>query len=183
MGGWAGYEHDLLKAANLPDTNATVIFVIDWNFHASSDCTNNPLDISHPHAGATPCKKLTATRTALSYPSPSAAESAFAAEILSGQFSSLVAAIRSGAPYDFQHPTAVVDDLKRWGSPQFAAYYAQTAGIPASPPPKLKAPQALGGWADLRRAVNRKLPDALHTSAKLRANALRELGRASKVLK
>ena len=53
---------------------------------------------------------------------------------------------------------------------------------PNAPPPKtLKAPQAQRGWKDMQRSVNRKMPNALHQSQRLRKTALRQLSRARKV--
>jgi hypothetical protein len=49
------------------------------------------------------------------------------------------------------------------------------------PPPKLKATQALGGWAALRKSINRGMPAALTYSQHVTSKSLHTLARARKV--
>lgn len=181
MSYWSSFPSDLLGEAKLSVGLDAIQFMFDWNYNASSDCGNNPVDISHFQVGSTDCRKLTVTRTAQNYPSHQAAAAAFSREIHSGRFPDLLGALQTAHPQSYSNPSGVAQDLKHWGSPKMAAYYLSIATAAAGPPPTLKAPQALRGWSDLQRSVNRHMPAALRASQHARNAARRELRRAGKV--
>lgn len=181
MGTWNGFTTDLLDGARLHTAKMDVQFMFDWNFAASSDCQNNPVDISHTVRGSHDCKKLTTTRTAQNYSTTQMAVNSFAAQINSGNFPHLLAALKTDNPYAYSDPNGVIDNLKTWGSPKQAAYYAKnaTGGTTGTGGPNPTAMHK--GWADLQHSVNKQLPAALNESRRSRHAALRELSRARKV--
>jgi len=182
---WSGWQAQLLNAAGLPTAEGTQEFLFDWSQHADSNCRNNPVDISHARSGATNCHKLTATRTAKNYTSHGSAASAFSAEIHSGNFPALLRALNSAVPYQQPDPSAVVSDLRQWGSAEFASYYAahsntgtgggQGSGGGAAQPHVHK------GWADLRRSINHNMPKQLARAQYLTRHALRATSHGGKV--
>ena len=75
----------------------------------------------------------------------------------------------------------VAEELTAWGSEKFAQrYFAETVGAPGRGGGVVDT-DALKGWSDLQRSVNRHMPEALHHSSQQTALALRLLGRARKV--
>lgn len=182
MAGWPGYRTDLLKAAKLSTDGAHDVFILDWNFHASSDCNNNPVDISRPMSGATACHRLTSSRVAKRYASQGDGAEAFAGQVRSGQFPHLLAALEAAKPYDAKNPDAVVADLREWGSGKFADYYAtQAGGTTGGGNPAGSLPKGHHGFHDLQKALARTLPTHLHRSKVIRTRLLRRLGASRNV--
>lgn len=185
MSTWAGWQVDLLDAAGITYAESHGEFLTEWHNHAASDCRNNPVDISQRSPGATNCHKLTSSRTAKNYTSHAAGASAFAAQITSGSFPHLLRALRANVPLNEPSPQAVADDIDAWGSPSFAAWYLAHSSVGSGggigAPPTLKPAQALRGWGDLQRSVNRHMHDSLTDSQRLRRAALRKLSKARKV--
>jgi hypothetical protein len=181
---WSGWQDQLLKAAGLPTSSDNETFLSDWNKSADSNCQNNPVDISHATSGSTNCKKLTTTRTAQNYAGHAGAASAFRAEIQSGNYPHLRAALASGKPYNVSDSHDVIGDLIVWGSEKFAFELTNNYGQPQPQPPtggQIRAPHALGGWGDMQRSVNRNLPATLKQSNRYTVRALQSLARARKV--
>jgi hypothetical protein len=185
MAVWSGFETELLQAANVSTATMTVQFMDDWNYAASSDCENNPVDISHVLGTRRNCHKLTASRTAQNYTTHTHAATAFSDQLHSGNFPHLLAALKTSNPYNYSDPAGVVADLKTWGSPKQAAYYQKfaTGGSGGGGPGggSGSAPHAHTGWADLQRSVNQKLPAAMNRADKDARDALRSLAKAHKV--
>lgn len=187
MSVWKNWIPDLLSDAGLPITGRTRAFMLDWHNHASSDCHNNPVDISRPHARSSDCKALPGTnRHAQNYAVSNDAQIAFPQQIHGTNFRHLLAALQTGDPYTIKNPGPVRDELKEWGSVAFAERYWQEAPYGAGggpqPGPGNDA-QTLKGWTDLQRSTNRHLPHSLRTSQHARKAALRELARVSRVLR
>ena len=184
MSTWIGWRNELLKAAGVPLTTAARDFIYQWNKHAQSDCHNNPLDISHTVRGATACQRLTPTRTAQNYTSHKQAADAFAAELHSGNFRHLAAAITATDPYKVADTIGVIRDIERWGSVKFAQYYGTKAPPPPGPgpgpPPKGGTlPKGHHGYHDLQVALARTLPTNLRRSKIIRQRVLRKMGAPS----
>lgn len=162
----------------------TVQFMADWNFAASSDCRNNPVDISHAMGGATNCKRLTSSRQAKNYTSHAQAATAFSRELHSGSFPDLLKALATSNPYSYSNPDGVVADLKLWGSPKQAAYYAKFAtggsgGGSGGGSSSVDAPKGHKGFRDFQTALAHTLPTATRRSRIIRERALRKLGAPS----
>jgi len=186
---YRGWEKDLLDAAKLPNTSHTRKFLGDWHAASLIDCDLNPVDLTMPEGKSKNCKAYSGPRHGhihyQAYAHSTDTRNAFAGQIKDSRYQHLRAALKSGNPYDTGKITAddaglIETDLAYWGSAAFGADYANdmAAGGPA---PVFKAPQALKGWSDLQRSVNRKLPGAIRSSQRSRAAALRALGRARKV--
>lgn len=181
MGAWDGFTTDLLGAAGLSKAKMTVQFMFDWNTAASSDCNNNPVDISRNVRGSTSCKRLTPTRVARNYTSHASAEAAFSGQIKSGNYPHLLAALNTDNPYTYSDPAGVEADLRSWGSPGQAAYYAKNATGGGSTAPSGTDPHSHTAWVDLQRSVNKRWPAAIKGTAEKHSAALRTLSRAHKV--
>lgn len=181
MGTWNGFTTDLLKAAHLSTAQMTVQFMFDWNTAATSDCRNNPVDISHTVRGSSNCHRLTSTRVAQNYATTQMASTSFATEIHSGNFSHLLAALGTDNPYSYSDPAGVESDLRKWGSPGQAAYYAKnaTGGTPTTQ--NANDPHAHTAWVDLQRSVNKRWPANIKGASQSRRAALRNLARAHRV--
>lgn len=183
---WVGFQAEFLTAANLPTDEAVQSFLYDWHSHASSNCANNPIDVSRSASGATNCHKLTSTRTAKAYTSHAQAASAFARQINSGAFPHLLAALKAPSPYNVADPAAVASDLVKWGSKAFATYYGSTAtttgsggggggGITG------QTPRGHHGFADMQKALAHTMPTKLRRAHIIRQRVLRKLGAPRKV--
>jgi hypothetical protein len=181
MSVWAGWQHQLLNAAGVPTGGDNDAFMTDWHQHATTNCTNNPVDISRNISGASACK-LTSNpnRRARNYASHDQAAGQFNAQLRSGSFPHLLAALESGSPYNPTGSDKVGADLIAWGSAKFAAAYgaeinAQIGGG------VLRGPHALGGWKALRKSINKGMPEALGYSQHVTTRTLRSLAKARKV--
>jgi hypothetical protein len=179
---WAGWEVQFLKAAGLPETVSNEAFLNQWNVEDNTNCRNNPVDISRNVSGSTACAALPNGKQARNYTSHAQAASAFSAQLKSGSYPDLLAALRSGEPYKVSDPAKVAQDLGRWGSGVFQQVYAGAVTTPPNPPQQtLVAPRAHGGWNDLRRSVNHKMPRALANAGNLTRQALRATSQGRKV--
>lgn len=181
MGVWTGFQQELLSAANLPTAEATQQFLYDWSQHTASDCRNNPVDVSRAATNATNCHKLTSARTAKNYPSHGSVAGAFSRQIHSGAFPALLAALRTADPYQSPHPPAVVADLRKWGSPKFATYYANNsqAGSGAGGGGgggSISTPKGHKGFNDFQKALAHSLPTHLRRSKIIRHRVLHKMG-------
>lgn len=182
MGTYTGWKHDLLSSDGMPDTAANLRFMDDWHDNSESDCANNPVDLTRPiKSGSSNCKPTGYVgRSYQRYTDRMWTRTAFAAQMKSGSYPHLRAALKSGNPYTVNNYQAVAEDLGRWASNAFPNVYVYDA-LANRPAPSLKAPQALRGWKDLQHSVNHKMPAALRASAHYRHAALRQLRKARKV--
>ncbi len=176
---WPTWAHDLLAAADLPTTRLNQSFLTAWGKSQPTNCRRNPLVISHHEPGSTACRKLPGgSNVAQNYLSITSATDAFAAQIKAYEW--LTKALESGDPYSMtgDAATAVAQNLSAWGSPGFAHSYTTatttTGGI-------LNAPQALKGWGDLRKSINRGMPKTLAHAQHVNKATLRSLRRSRKV--
>jgi hypothetical protein len=160
----------------------TVQFMDDWNFAAESDCANNPVDISRPETGSTDCHDLTSTRKAQKYTTHALASAGFAGQLQSGNFPHLHAALNTSNPYAYPKPAEVTAELKTWGSPKQASYYASNAtGGSSTTDGGIAAPQTHKGYHDVRKSLNSHWGPALRDANHYMDAALRSLGRGRKV--
>lgn len=184
MAAWPGWEQDVLRAIGAPLTAANVRFLSGWHAYELSNCTNNPLNTTLSYGASTRCNAAGVQ----SYPSKMAGTEATARTLLNGNYSALVAALRSGDPYRADHPEQVAADLRTWGTPNFAGVYLGVVAVTTPggiPPPLLPVPptpagvaaRAHNGWADMRHAVNRSIPTGLARSQGFRRAAARVMRR------
>lgn len=187
MSTWNGWAADFLSAVGAPNTANNRRFLNSWASNAQHpNLTNNPNDLHLKEPGSTngPAGPGTGEHfqnyhTAQKVGAHTWARTAFDGQITSGDYPHLRAALRSGNPYNASNIYDVEGDLNKWGSYDFGAVYV--ADAQAGPPVTLKAPQALRGWSDMQRSVNRHMPSALNTSQRARKRALRNLARIRKV--
>ena len=181
MGTYTGWVDDLLSAASLPLSAENRQFLREWHDHATSDCRNNPIDLTHREPGSTNCRAT--GRVGISfqnYSSGSWARTAFNTQIHSGLYPRLLAALKASRIFELSGTDAgaIATDLGNWGSIDFANLYlaGQMSGSSA-----VRAPKAHGGWAALRVTFNHAMPKALHDSQRTTTAALRTLQKARKV--
>lgn len=187
MAVWNGWQIELLKAANLPADETHGNFLFDWHSHASSNCGNNPIDISRGMPGATNCKRLTPNRTAKNYTSRAQAALAFSREIHSGNYPNLLAALGFADPYQSPKPAAVVADIEKWGSRSFASYYATHSSTGdgsggGSGAGSVELPKGHRGYHDFQKSLAHYLPTKARRSKIIRQRVLRKLGAPRKVI-
>ena len=181
MGTWNGWQKQLLQVAGLPSGGDNDKFMGEWNAHATTDCANNPVDISLNISGASPCS-LTSNpnKRARNYAGHDQAAGQFAAQLHSGDYPHLLAALNSGNPYNPNGSDKVSADLQTWGSGAFATRYTSDVNVVIGGG-KGSYSDAFKGWGDLRRSVNKHMPAALAHSDKQSRAALRALAKARKV--
>ena len=178
MGFFPNFAGVLLDAAGLDHGQTNTTFLTKWHANASSDCRNNPVDISRTAGGSSKCQQLTATRAAQTFSSPADAADAFAGQIHSGNFPHLLALLKSAEPPTTNTYADVSADLRKWGSASYAGYIAQHYGpLPVG----IGAPQAHRGWSALQDSLNRKMRPSLQQASKSTDAALRHLAKARKV--
>lgn len=182
MGVWSGWQADLLNRAGLPRTSFNLAFLSAWHTYDNTNCRDNPIDISRNVSGSSACAALPNGRQARNYTSPAQAASAFNAQLKSGQYPHLLAALRSGQPYAVSNPAQVAQDLGKWGSGIFQQEYVNSVQTPPpAPGSNVRAPRAHNGWRDLRKSVNRTMPHALNRAGTLTRQALRATSHGRKV--
>jgi len=186
---WTGWERDLLNALGAPLTAANLSFLSDWGGHEGSVCTFNPLNTTKQWMGSIYCTGPGVQN----YSSKAVGLEATVLTLHNGFYPDIVAALMSGNPFTYSDPQAVAAQIVKWGTKPFAVVYLSLAGIQTPggvaplPPvipnytPQPIAPKAHGGWADLRTAVNRRLPTALARSQALRRAARRRLARRGRI--
>jgi hypothetical protein len=176
---WSGWIIQFPNRANILNTPPLQTFLTEWARHAPGSCKNNPIDLSRSVAGSTRCGDTVAGfgRTQ-NYGTHAEAAHAFALSVHTSWAKPLLDALNSGNPFQVADRAPVVAVLKRWGSPQFADWYATatvdgTGGGGAGG--GTRAAHTHHGWHDLRRSVNHNMPTALRHSIKLTNAALRSL--------
>jgi len=179
---WSGWEKQFLTTAQVADTTPNQTFMGDWAAHANSSCARNPVDVSHRVQGSRNCHVLNSTRTAQRYQTQLSATGAFAVQLNSNQFQNLKLALKDDRVWNTNDAAGVHDDLVKWGSTQFAAWYqAQINKVTGGTPTIGHDAHAMNGWADLRAQINTGLPMALRRSDRLSREALSQLRRHRKV--
>lgn len=182
MSVWANWQADLLTHAGVPDTAANRRFLTDWHSHAETNCRNNPVDLSVPSAGASNCRSLPGiTEKAQNYATTGDAVHAFYLQVRGSFAQNIRRALESGDPYTVSYTGKVAEDLTAWGSQTFAHWYFNATVNAPGRGGGIQDGDALRGWADLQRSINRNMPKALHDSANLTRHALRALSRGRKV--
>jgi hypothetical protein len=182
---WNGWQAEFLNAAHLLVTPPNIRFLTDWAAHANSpSCRNNPIDLYWPQPGSGNCVKPAGFSTwTQHYATHATAAHAFSLEIHTSDFAAIRAALNTGNP--FQDPTVdpVVQALRAWGSTNFATWYSnQRGGTGGGGGGRTAiAPNTHKAWHDLQTSINKRVPDALRESRHLRAQTLRNIGRAHKV--
>lgn len=175
---------EFLQDAALNTSNVNQQFLIEWHKHATTNCKNNPIDLSVSQGRSSNCAVTSNPhRTAQTYKVFNDTYIAFEQQIHSGDFPHLLAALQHRNVFAVKDTGAVADDLDAWGSASFASRYRAIASAGVTGPgsgPSGDA-QTLRGWHDLQRSVNRHMPEALRSSQRSRKVALREAARASKV--
>ena len=185
---WAGWESQLADALNVQDTTEVGYLLRTWGSEEASTCANNPVAASRKASGSTNCKQLPNGLSAQNYTSRASGLAAAAAQLKSGNYPHLWAAIESGNPYNVVNTQQVADDLTKWGAQATSVAYLLEvsngtfgSGVPLQAPPGIKAARLHRGYSDLQRSVNKHLPDALHSSRRSLNAGLRSLARARKV--
>lgn len=183
MSTWSGWREEFLTAADVLVTNECLAFLSDWASHADSDCGNNPIDLTAQFSGSTDCATLPAILAkAQHYTARGNAAYAFHVETHQGWASALLAALKSGDPYNVHYTGKVASELSAWGSQTFAErYFKETANAPGRGGGHVQAPQTLRGWNDVRHEINHEAPRVVRHSQAMMRQALRELARARKV--
>jgi hypothetical protein len=180
MSAWSGWESDVLRAGGWSVTPENVRFLSTWHTYEQSACGNNPLNTTLQTSASTTCNSAGVQ----SYPSPAAGASATVLTLKGPFYPNIVAALDTGDPFTYPGSAAVAEEIRTWGTPNFAAWFLQQttgsstgsqpgATLPSSP--EAKAASALSGWADLRNSVNRHLPTQLHRAQFVRRQTLRAL--------
>ena len=182
---WSGWINQLLDAAGIIVTPPNRTFMSEWASHDKNPCANAPIVLSAFVQGATRCgATVTDFGYTYKYPSHAAAAHAFDIQTHNARAKPLLDALNTGNPFQIGDRSQVVAVLKHWGSPAFATWYANattdgtTGGGGGGGG---KASRAHGGWQDLRRSVNHRMPAALRKSGANSSAALRALSKARKV--
>lgn len=182
---WNGWQSQFLHAAGILETPPNLRFLNNWASHATSNCKNNPIDLTHRTTGSTNCAKATGVFPQYqTYSSHARAASAFAWEVKYDPFQALFNALDSGNPFQVANPSDVGSVLVSWGSVKFFNWYMaqiQSGGGGGGGTGGGDGPGAHKGWVNLRRSVNHKMPKSLHASERNIQAALRSLGHAHKV--
>ena len=132
---WPGWEKQVLAAIGAPQTAQNVSFLASWHAYEGSNASNNPLNVTAyapipvtvgtvingggpaAHAGVQ------------SYSSSAQGVGATAAFLQMPNYTSILAALKSGNPsaYIVKDPT-VVGQIQKWGSGTFANHITQALG-------------------------------------------------------
>lgn len=182
---WSGWIIEFLNRANILNTPPLQTFMSEWAKHDANPCKNAPIVLSAFVTGATRCgATVTDYGYTYKYPSHAAAAHAFQIQIHNTRAKDLLDVLNSGNPFQVPDRSGAVAVLKHWGSPAFASWYlnANSDGTTGGGSGGgHKGARAHGGWNDLRRSVNKHMPQALRHSERNVHAALRSLSRGSKV--
>lgn len=182
MSTWSGWRAELLAGAGLPYTQGASKFLGDWHTHASTNCQNNPVDISHSFTGSKRCRQLPGlTVYSRAYASPANGAQAFGEQVNQGAYSHILKALHDGDPYALNATDAglVSEELVAWGSTAFAHIYFGNVANPT--PPGLAAPRLHSGWRAMQVSVNEHMPKDLTQARQTIDAGLRTLAKARKV--
>ena len=182
---WNGWQASLLNGANIIVTPPNMNFLTDWHRQEGGTCTNNPVVLSTAVGTSTRCGDTVAGfgRTQ-SYPRRGDAIEAFRIQIDTPAMSELKAALNTGNPFQITDKSPVVHDLKQWGSPTFADWYANASssgGSGGGGGGGGLAPNTHKAWGDLQKSVNRRLPAATRHASEANRATLRTLAHIHRV--
>jgi len=178
---WSGWAADFLAAASLPNTANNLSFMNEWAANATAPgCENNPNDLTFKISGGSSNCHATGQVgvTIQRYTTHAWARTAFDAEIHSGKYPHLLAALKSGSPFGVNDTGKVATDLGNWSSTKYANIYLHEAQAVVKQP---RAPHMMGGWEDTQKSLRVNMRAALRRSSKNRQAALQALARARKV--
>jgi len=181
---WSGWQAQFLRRAGIIVTPPNQNLLTEWSKHTTTNCRNNPIDLSHKLSGSTNCGKLPGIfPQAQRYTNHDQAANAFKAEIHADFAQQLLRALNTGSPFQVAYFNDVASVFVSWGSPDFLDVYLADAGGKGggSGGGGGKASRAHGGWKDLQRSINHRMPAALQSSKRSTAAALRSLSHARKV--
>jgi hypothetical protein len=185
MATWSGWQNEFLNRANIIVTPPNRDLLDSWAKNAHTDCTNNPIDLSHQLAGATNCGTLPGIFAhAKHYTSHAQAATAFNDEIHAAFARALLDAMNTGNPYQVSNASDVGSVFVSWGSDKMLNVYlnAAAAGGPGAPPPGGSGSTDIHhGWNSVRRSLNKNWPHSLNTSERNVHAALRSLSHSRKV--
>jgi len=180
---WSGWQNQFLNRAGIIVTPPNRTFMSAWASHDKGSCKNNPNTLSTKVGSSTRCGDTVAGfgRTQ-NYATHTQAANAFATQMNTAWVHPLKAALNTGNPFQIGDRTDVVAVLNRWGSPQFADWYATTTtGGGGGGGGGGGSSSTHKGWSDLRKTINHRLPGHVSASEKMTAAALRKLAHARRV--
>ena len=182
MSTWPGWQADLLSHSGIPNTTNNRRFLSDWHSHAETNCANNPIDLSVTDFDGKDCADLPGLiAKAQRYPTTAAGSHAFDTQIHQAAYAALLSVMMTGNPYTATGSGLASEALSAWGSETFAQrYFAETANAPGRGGGIVDG-DALRGWTDLQRSINKRMPAALAASQATTRRALRSLGRTHRV--
>lgn len=162
---WTHWQHQLLHAAGLPITNHNAAFLGYWSQYRQSNCSRNPIDISHRVPGSSRCSPLPGGRHARNYASRDDTAAAFYGQLTATRedfphvpFAVLHEALLTGSPGSWPSLDELEAQLVLWGSPRFAKWVRDAAaeiGTHGGKGPfKLAYSRNVGAaWSALQRAL------------------------------
>jgi hypothetical protein len=191
MAAWSGWAQDVLKYAKWPITTQNVLFLDTWQTYEGGTCRNNPLNTTLKTNRSTNCVQTqTAGVWVQNYPSQTAGKTATVSTLTGPFYGAIVDALKSGDPFSYPGSQTVAQEIRTWGTGNFATWYLTQIGVVGSSSgsgigpvniPGAVAPSGHHGYADLRNTVNAHIPTQLARSQALRMAALRTLAGLSKV--
>lgn len=160
MSAWPGWLADFQAGLGYPETGDNKNFLEKWATYEQTPCHRNPLIASHHVKGATNCQRLNGLNTAQNYPSRTKAINATRAQINSGAYVHLHAALESGHPLDYTPATGLTLDLQKWGALAYSKQVESETGAGASAFGAPAANTVMGAWSRWMRILAHKGPQA-----------------------
>jgi hypothetical protein len=121
---WTGWAEDVLTAGKWPVTAANIRFLEEWHPYEKSSCANNPLNTTEPWAGATLCNSAGVKN----YSSQASGAAATAATLTGPFYVALAPALASGDPYSYPNARGIAQDIRTWGTPNYATFFLTQVG-------------------------------------------------------
>ncbi len=160
MSAWDGWVADMISGLDIPAGGDNTNFLTNWATYDRTACRFNPLIASHKEPGSTACKRLNSLNTAQAYDSHADAIAGTKAQLDSGAYTHLRAALHSGDPIGYEPLSGVTLDLQKWGAVNWSAQVAAANNLPGLGPGASTPMHASAAWSRWMRALAHNGPDA-----------------------
>lgn len=116
MAAWNGWEKSVLEWLQFPATSDNVEFLDEWQKYEGGTAAYNPLNTTLEMPGSTEYNSAGVQE----YQSAEQGAEATVSTLKNGYYPDVLAALKSGAPLQYENRSALIADIRTWGTTGFA---------------------------------------------------------------
>lgn len=163
------WQTDLLQKLGYPTSQQNIDFLTEWaQYEGVSSSANNWLATTQTGPGCTP-----------TYNSAGVVECASIADgvnviaetLQNGYYPNILAALKSGSPYDYGNMGGLVSNINTWGTHGFANVLSKGAGY--TPP---SSPNSAPSWQSALGAIEGDIGNAVNTAEQIAGGIFNGVG-------